>query len=131
MDGPPLMRSNVAGSSQVSSSSSRSPSSQGLSDRRRGRRRLDPEVAERLQVGEDLLTIGDATWSIHWLYAMHHDLNSEGPTDLTAHWRDVESGWQSELNGSASFEDRGALDEVRSILVAPGVMPRLHWGGMR
>lgn len=88
-----------------------------------------PEVAERLQVGEDLLMIGDATWSIHWLYAMHHDLNSEGPTDLTAHWRDVESGWQSELNGSASFEDRGALDEVRLILVAPGVdaPPPLGW----
>ncbi len=78
-------------------------------------------LSDEMENGDDFLFVADATLGMHWLYTFRTEIDPDASRDITGHWRTPDSGWQDELLNGDFIPDRGPLEDVRWIVLSPGV----------
>jgi hypothetical protein len=77
-------------------------------------------MALNMEEGEDFLFISETTLGMHWLYTFHYDIDPFGNNNNTGHWRADSTDWHDELVNGTKVENRGSLDDVEWLVIAPG-----------
>ncbi len=77
-------------------------------------------MARNMEDGEDFLFVAEPTLGMHWLYTFHYDIDPFGNNNNTGHWRADSTDWRDELVNGTVIDNRGSLDDVEWLVIAPG-----------
>ena len=88
-------------------------------------------LSQNMDNGEDFLFVHDATLGMHYLYTFHTEIDDIDSRDITGHWRDPNSEWETELFSGERWNNRGNLSGIQWIVLSPGIEwenPPEDWG---